>query len=287
MDVSIKIPLPRLMLLALLSACGSREVLVITDPHIDAAGVWVPSSPGFARRAALAGFHVSVAAGSGESSPAELLADIEPLPDILILSPWNRYDPPSSLPEDIRIIIAGALPPPGAAENVTGLAADFSDAGRQAGRTAGARAAKEGRSGLLLADGDFPYIREGYRETAGEALPLIEIMLQDYLPGDPLPEDFISKAEESSMLLLFAGDADLAAYDVGADGGIPVITEFALGEGPWEERIIAGIEDDQRAMAKTLIMIMKGDIHGPEVYYPARLEKSSEKWFDAAVPWKL
>lgn len=201
------------------------------------------------------------------------LADIDPVPDILILNPWNRFDTPPPLFEESRIIVAGAAPPPGASEKVTGLAADFSDALREAGRIAGERALREGKPAILLADRDLPALKEGYREAAGESLTLIEILQDENPSADIPPEDFTLQAEESSLLLLFAGGLNLAAYDAGADLGIPVITEFALAGGRWENRIIASIEENEAAMVKKLIAVMKDDIHRPVVYYPADLEK--------------
>ena len=271
--VSIKTFALSLTLLAALSGCGRQTVLVVTASHIDAAGQWPPSTAGFARRAALAGFRVSVQAAAEPMPLAELLAEVDPVPDILILSPWNRFDTPPPLFQETRIIIAGAAPPPGAAENITGLAPDFSDALRQAGRIAGEMALKEDKPAILLADRDLPALKEAYREAAGEALPLIEVLQDENRSADIPPEDFTLQAEESSLLLLFAGGLNLAAYDAGADLGIPVITEFALSGGRWENRIIASIEENQPAMAKKLIAVMKDDIHLPVVYYPASLEK--------------
>ena len=258
-----------LTVLAALSGCARPSVLVVNAPHIDAAGEWAPASAGFARRAALAGFRVSVQT-SADQMP---LADIDPVPDILILNPWNRFDTPPPLFEESRIIVAGAAPPPGASEKVTGLAADFSDALREAGRIAGERALREGKPAILLADRDLPALKEGYREAAGESLTLIEILQDENPSADIPPEDFTLQAEESSLLLLFAGGLNLAAYDAGADLGIPVITEFALAGGRWENRIIASIEENEAAMVKKLIAVMKDDIHRPVVYYPADLEK--------------
>ena len=266
---SIKTFAASLTVLAALSGCARPSVLVVNAPHIDAAGEWAPATAGFARRAALAGFRVSVQT-SADQMP---LADIDPVPDILILNPWNRFDTPPPLFEESRIIVAGAAPPPGASEKVTGLAADFSDALREAGRIAGERALREGKPAILLADRDLPALKQGYREAAGEALTLIEILQDENPSADIPPEDFTLQAEESSLLLLFAGGLNLAAYDAGADLGIPVITEFALAGGRWENRIIASIEENEAAMVKKLIAVMKDDIHRPVVYYPGGLEK--------------
>ena len=86
-------------------------------------------------------------------------------------------------------------------------------------------------------------------------------------------------AAEASVLLLFAGPLNIEAFKITQNTQQPVITEFALVDGPWNNRIVASIENNNLAMGMAVLAKMLEKTPENVAYYPGRL-KSSKKWFD-------
>ncbi len=292
--------LPRLtvsILFAVLSlSCSANSILVVTDPYIEKIheNRWAPASFEFAARAFLNGYQVSVESAEDQNELKRVVENREIPPGIVIVSPLNASGL-SHIRADVKeFVIIGRDPEVDAAgdSRIIRVELDRTAAMEEIGLSAAKIASKENKPAMALFStvnskraGEMETLKNAYFSELQEELSSTNV---NSFSGE-LSSDFADKAQECSVLLLFAGPANIVAMQMTEEMGIPVITEGHFGSGAWNKRILASVEDDQKSLVKVLMEIIDDKEAGPVIGYPAkiidgRVYRSKKKWFDALVP---
>lgn len=254
-----------------------RPVLVVSDPYIEEVGLWPIGSRFFHMGAQLLGFRIIKEYLDDNNTLTKILEKLDTAPEIAVLSPWTVSNAGLASLVDSKIIIAGGNPSQDYAENIIEVVMDPFSAREEAGQMAGNIALKEQKPALILYQGNIDALLEAYELASRGEFPLLKLQLSD--DAASLPKEFRAMAAEASVLLLFAGPLNIEAFKITQNTQQPVITEFALVDGPWNNRIVASIENNNLIMGMTVLAKMLEKTPENVTYYPGRL-KSSKKWFD-------
>lgn len=272
-----------ILLAILLSSCSPRQVLVVSDPYIDALqkGVWAPSSTWFAIKARLTGNKITHFKTDQENTLSVVLESAGPA-EVIVLSPWNAVSLDRMPAVEGRFIVAGAAPIENLNSMTTFITADRSAGISEIAMLSAGIASRTGRNALAIVNATTPAgkrekqllidVFQSSLKDSGKAVDLIIRDIADERDGQ-LPSDFNELAADSSVLLLLAGPFNLIALTESGDSAIPVITENLGPSTAWKERIIASIEDNPKAMNKVLMSQLNSEVPEVQHYYPARLVK--------------
>gem|GEM_PF-743799 len=279
--------IPLSLLLLLFSSCNSQTVLVVSDPYISLieGETWGPLRLDFIVKARLSGFKIVKEQTGPELDLSELLSQNIPettSPDIVVLSPWNARSLNKLTGSAMRYIIAGGNLPENPQDlelpNLSAVVPDRSEIMRQLGKLSREITTSSGKPAFAL----FSLETENQKKERNSLLEAFEnsddITVREIKPLQnrgvtALPADFADIAENASVLLLFAGPLNITALSVSDEFLIPVITESINSSSAWYDRIVASVEDNQKALSLALLSEMK--VENPEGvrYYPARLSK--------------
>jgi hypothetical protein len=277
----ISFPPAALALIAvLLSSCSPKPILVVSDPFVDIAsgGRWAPAGPAFAVRAGISGCRIVVETAEDANEARNIINEAGDSVEMVLVSPLNAAVIGQMPPGETRFIIAG-----GAAEalgdgpsRVSAVIPDRTAALEEAGTLAGRIASDAGKPAVLLrapagdrASEELDSLEEVFRSTSDEELLVHSLGGRE---GE-IPEEFTADAEKSSVLLLFAGPANIEAMEKTDDAGIPVVTEELRGSKAWSDRIAASVEDDPRALNRALLEMIRDENGSGVLEYPARIVK--------------
>jgi hypothetical protein len=108
---------------------------------------------------------------------------------------------------------------------------------------------------------------------AHDAVPMMKIFDVSEEERGTIPPDFVTAASDASVILLFAGELNPMAMAATDEAAPPVITEYLYDSTAWSERIIASVEQNQRAMKSAIIAELKNSSPEGTRYYPARVNK--------------
>ena len=261
----------------LFSSCSPETVLVVGDPYIELiqGSPWVPVSRIFILKARMAGYGISTAQADQEISLSEVISTIEDLPDLVIISPWNAVFLNRLPAYESRFIIAGAYPPDITGLQVNSVVPERSDVMKKLGTLAAVIAVESGKPAVAIFNAVTEVqIREmtSLIEAFGDDDSLIVRNIAE--TGDnQLPSDFDKLTADASVLLLFAGPVNITALGASDDAAVPVITESLNDSRAWNDRIVASVEDDPKALAQALMAELRSKSPEELRYYPARMVK--------------
>lgn len=276
-----------LSLVFLYVSCSGGTVLLLSDPYTETLDDFALHKRIFSVRLRLAGFNVVKKTADAANTLTPILEEMENPADYIVCSPWyaqaSRLSEMSAFSE---VIIAGAVPPQGSSDNITGVSADRSEALTAVGRLAHILVQEAGKPALLLHSGGIEDdIIAGFEELPSEE-KLIGIDISGLNSSDPLPQDFTENAANASVILLFAGTHNVDAFTETADTGNMVITEHAWVQQHWNDRIIASVENVGLRMRRAVLRVLRSENEETAVYYPAKLEKRRKR-FDVFIKRKL
>ncbi len=278
-----KLLIPFSLLMLLLSSCNSQTVLVVSDPYISLieGDKWGPLRLDFIVKARLSGFKILSEQTSADIDLSQLLSTGSVPPDIVLLSPWNaqslsKLAGNNLTVREMRFIIAGGnLPDKPQVLDIPNLSAvvpDRSAVMHQLGKLSREITENIGKPAFAL----FYPETENQKNERNSLLEAFEnsddIIVRD-ISKAVLPADFADIAENASVLLLFAGPLNIGALSVSDEFLIPVITESINTSTAWYDRIVASVEDNQKALSLALLSEMKAENPGGVRYYPSRLSK--------------
>ena len=279
--------IPLSLLLLLFSSCNSQTVLVVSDPYISLieGETWGPLRLDFIVKARLSGFKIVKEQTGPELDLSELLSQNIPettSPDIVVLSPWNARSLNKLTGSAMRYIIAGGNLPENPQDlelpNLSAVVPERSEIMRQLGKLSREITTSSGKPAFAL----FSLETENQKKERNSLLEAFEnsddITVREIKPLQnrgvtALPADFADIAENASVLLLFAGPLNITALSVSDEFLIPVITESINSSSAWYDRIVASVEDNQKALSLALLSEMKVENSEGVRYYPARLSK--------------
>ncbi len=277
-DLIKRLLIPFSLLVLLLSSCNSQTVLVVSDPYISLieGEKWGPLRLDFIVKARLSGFKILKEQTSAEIDLSQLLTAGTTVPDIVVLSPWNAQslNKVSGIP--VRFIIAGGNLPD--IPILSAVVPDRTEVMRQLGKISLEISENTKKPAFAL----FYPETENQKKERNSLLEAFDnpenITLREIKPpgnrGEvSLPADFIEIAENASVLLLFAGPLNVRALSVSDEFRIPVITESINASSAWYDRIVASVEDNQKALSLALLSEMKAESPEGVRYYPAMLSK--------------
>ena len=262
--------------LVLFSSCSPEKVLVIGDPYLESihGGTWGPQSRIFILKARMAGYGIRTVQAYQKKGLSEILS-IDDLPDLVIISPWNAAFINMMPAYESRFIIAGAYPSGNSESQVCSVVPYRFDIMKNFGEMAAGIAAGSGKPAVAI----FNSVTEVQKR---EMISLIEAFGSDVslivrdiaeVGDNQLPSDFDKLVADASVLLLFAGPINLTALGASDEASVPVITESLNGSKAWKDRIIASVEDNQKAMNKALLAELKSESPEELRYYPACMVK--------------
>lgn len=272
-----------ILLVFLLASCTPRQVIVVSDPYIDAlySGAWGPSSGWFAFKSRLAGHKISNFAVDQET-PISAVLESAGTAEIIVLSPWNAASLEGIPPVEGRFIVAGAAPMNNLNTRTTYITLDRSAAISEIASLSAGIVSETGVNALAIVNAataagkqekqllinDFQSALTGSGQSG-------ELIVRDMADekGGQLPGDFKELSASSSVLLLLAGPINLIALTESGDSGVPVITENLGPSTAWKDRIIVSIEDNPKAMNKLLMSQLNSETSEEQQNYPARLVK--------------
>lgn len=258
-----------------LCSCNSGKVLIVSDPYTEtvSGGHWKPSSVFFSLRAGWKGYRVYRITISDENELEELLKDSSGTAGAWIVSPLTAQWLPASAAEDRRIIIAGGYPPRSVG-NLEYVVPDRLESMMELGNLAA-----ESTDEMVLAlfntttearIREKTVFIETFRKSSGSPESINIVNLSDN-PGQGIPEEFFAASENAGLLVLLAGPENLAAFLGTEDAGNPVITEYSRISGARQGRIIASVEENQRAMTVALLRQLDGKDILEQKSYPTRV----------------
>ena len=253
-----------ILLLTILSmtSCNTELLPVISDPYIEVlnGGNWGPADRLFRLTLRLRGYRTIPIITDRDNPLSSVISSFEPPPRIAVISPLNAASIRTITHRPERMIIAGgfAVDDGPGIENVVPdrresmtlmgkLAADIVSENEPAG---GVYALFDANTEMRRAELES-FLNSFRTSSQGRS----EIKYRDLAEtGDEgLPEDFDRILKDSALLVLFAGSLNISALGASDESGLPVITESLRGSKIWAHRIVASIEDDERAMKRILI----------------------------------
>lgn len=270
--------IPFSLLVLLFSSCNSQTVLVVSDPYISLieGDKWGPLRLDFIVKARLSGLKIINEQTSTEIDLSQLLNSVTAVPDIVVISPWNALSLKKITEIPARIIVAGGNLPE--IPNLSAVVPDRSAVMRQLGKLALEITEITGKPAFALISTETDNQKKEKSSLLEAFKNPDNLIVREIKPprnGEEvvLPEDFIEIAEEASVLLLFAGPLNVEALSASDEIQIPVITESINTSTAWYDRIVASVEDNQRALSRTLLSEMKAENPEGVRYYPGRLSK--------------
>ncbi len=253
-----------------LGSCNSGNILVITDPYIDsvAGRHWKPAGRLFQIQAGFKGYRVISVETSQELDINRILEIDAGNSDILIASPYTFRELPSNAGDNRRIIVAGGSSTE--AEND----AEFVYPDRMtAFRSAGELAAGETGSVYALFNSSTEARRlesvsfvNGFLESSGDIARLTVYDMAE-IRSTNLPDDFEERISAAETLVMLGGIFNLPGILASSESAPSIIGEYLDSSGIEEQRILASVEDNPRAMVKALLQqIVEPDISGEKSY---------------------
>ncbi|MDF1569914.1 MAG: hypothetical protein RQ801_08775 [Spirochaetaceae bacterium] len=273
------------MIVLFFISCDSEQVLVVSDPYIEAihGGAWPLSESGFAFRAAFSGFNVDSVTPGAEEDLFVFLESLEKQIDAIVISPWQSLSASDAAAavgnNNIRIITAGGAANLPISGSIVSVQPDRSVQMRRLGKLAGEWADRTGLPAVLLYNSsketnrtEAQLLQNGYTDV-DKTVPRMRIFDVAGEEQGTLPPDFITAASEASILLLFAGALNPLAMEATDEAAPPVITEYLYDSTAWSERIAASVEQDQKALKRAIMAELKKSSPDGTRYYPARVNK--------------
>lgn len=271
---------PVLLLVFFNLSCSRENILIISDPHIEAArgGPWVPAGRGFRLASRLRGYSSAAVTTGSPDELADIISANASDFGIIVVSPFHSGNLPVSVPAETRLIVAGGYPAEGNG-SVEYVTMDRTEAVGRMGELAAGEADESGTVLLLVnlnteaRNREFTVFMDSFRGFGGEnpELTVIDIARQ---PEKSLPDDFIERAGEAGLLVLLAASHNRTAILISEEAATPVMTESARQAGFRTDRVVASVEDDGRAFRKALISLITGKAEDGVSSYSARLRRN-------------
>ncbi len=289
-------PAPVFLLILLLSSCGIRPLLVVSDPYVEILEErkWAPQRAGFKIRALLSGYRVLSERWNTETSLAAILENHDNFSGAVVLTPAVAHMTPSLSKPPERLIVAGGPAPKSSSLRwecvAPGRLEAFAELGKKAADFA---SGQEKNRVLLLTEGsssaaaaEVEHFREAFRRHAGDRA-VLEVLQTGPGGSNPLPSGFNERIQAASLLVLLAGPANLEALKAAGERGIPVFSESLGSVDMWPDNVLVSVENAPYSMKKAVLAQLKGPV-SPEVReYPAeivvRKSRNGKKWFDAIL----
>ncbi len=279
--------IPLSLLLLLLSSCNLQTVLVVSDPYISLAEdeTWGPLRMDFIVKSRLSGFKIVKKQTGPDLDLSKIFSQNTfetSTPDIVVLSPWNAQSLHKLSGSPRRCIIAGGSLPENSQEleipNLSSVVPDRSAVMKQLGKLSREITKSSGKPAVALFSPETENQKKERNillEAFGSSDGIIIREINPLQNGGvtELPADFADIAENASVLLLFAGPLNITALSISDEFLIPVITESINSSSAWYDRIVASVEDNQKALSLALLSEMKAESPEGVRYYPARLSK--------------
>lgn len=269
-----------LLIAALSFSCSPKSVLVVTDPYIETfqGRRWGPATIDFFVKARLAGYRVFVDIAEDQNEFKTIVESQEKVPNIVLVSPLNASGIAHVQSDVEKYIIVGKAPEadaPGDSQIIR-VELDRRMAMEEIGFLAAEIASVEKKPAMALfsssnskRDMEIESLKKSYFSESGEELEVITVNSL----SDELPSHFSDTAVECSLLLLFAGPANIIAMEKTEEQGIPVITESLGIARSWQNRIVASVEDDQKSLNKALLKMMDNEERTKVIGYPAKIKQ--------------
>ena len=271
--------LPVFLLVLMTASCSRDNVMIISDPYVEAAGEgsWMPAERNFRLASRLRGFPSGVVTIGKPEELSEIVRINAPNFGIFVVSPYHMGHLPVAELTGKRIIVAGGYPAPGF-EDFEFVRPDRIGAIEQMGRLAAETPVDQGSILLVVnrntevRNGEFSAFTESFTRSGGEPdrIDVIDIARD---PQRSLPEDLADRAGTAGLLVLLSASHNTAAIQATEEAGTPVMTEQAFGTGLETDRIIASIEVRDRDFRRALLSQIAGNRDEGAKYYPAMLRR--------------